>query len=60
MDASLYFRLTDSIDGAGSLEELAAIAAEIDRTNPHVVERRALERRLDRRHRALSDPGSRY
>jgi hypothetical protein len=35
MDASLYFRLTDRIDGAGSLEELAAIEAEIDHTAAH-------------------------
>jgi hypothetical protein len=54
MDASLYFRLTDRIDGAASLEELAAIEAEIDRTQPHLMERRALERRLGRRERALS------
>jgi hypothetical protein len=53
MDASLYFRLTDRIDGAASLEELATIQAEIDRTQPHVIERRALERRLSRRERAL-------
>ena len=56
MDASLYFRLTDRIDGAASLEELAAIEAEIDSTKPHVIERRALERRLNRRERALSGP----
>ena len=54
MDASLYFRLTDRIDGAGSVEELTAIEAEIDRTQPHMIERRALERRLSRRERALS------
>jgi hypothetical protein len=54
MDASLYFRLTDRIDGAGSREELAAIEAEIDRTQPHVMERRALERRLNRRELALT------
>lgn len=54
MDASLYFRLTDRIDGAGSLEELAAIEAEIDHTQPHMMERRALERRMNRRERALS------
>jgi hypothetical protein len=54
MDASLYFRLTDRIDGAASLEELAAIAAEIESTQPHVIERRALERRVNRRERALS------
>lgn len=53
MDASLYFRLTDRIDGAASKEELVAIVAEIERTQPHVVERRALERRVDRRERAL-------
>lgn len=54
MDASLYFRLTDRIDGAASLEELAAIEAEIERTQPHMMERRALERRLNRRERALA------
>ena len=54
MDASLYFRLTDRIDGAASIEELAAIEAEIERTQPHVMERRALERRMSRRERALS------
>ena len=54
MDASLYFRLTDRIDGAASLEELAAIEAEIERTQPHVVERRALERIVNRRERTLS------
>ena len=54
MDASLYFRLTDRIDGAASLEELAAIEAEIDRTQPHLMERRALERRVNRRERALN------
>jgi len=53
MDASQYFRLTDRIDGAASREELAAIEAEIERTQPHVMERRALERRMDRRERAL-------
>jgi hypothetical protein len=55
MDASLYFRLTDRIDGAASREELAAIEADIERTQPHVIERKALERRLDRRERALTD-----
>jgi hypothetical protein len=56
MDASLYFRLTDRIDGAASIEELAAIEAEIDRTqpHPHLIERRALERRMNRRERALA------
>jgi hypothetical protein len=54
MDASLYFRLTDRIDGAASLEELAAIEAEIEHTQPHLMERRALERRMNRRERALS------
>ena len=54
MDASLYFRLTDRIDGAGSLEELAAIQVEIEHTQPHMMERRALERRVNRRERALS------
>ena len=54
MDASVYFRLTDRIDGAASAEELAAIEAEIERTQPHVMERRALERRLNRRERTLS------
>ena len=54
MDASIYFRLRDRIDGAGSLEELAAIEAEIDRTQPHVIERRALERRMSRRESALA------
>jgi hypothetical protein len=54
MDASVYFRLRDRIDGAASLEELAAIEAEIDRTQPHVMERRALERRLNQREQALS------
>ena len=54
MDASLYFRLTDRIDGAASREELAAIEAEIERTQPHVMERRALERRLNRREAALT------
>ena len=53
MDASLYFRLTDRIDGAGSREELAAIEAEIERTQAHAMERRALERRMDRRQHAL-------
>ena len=46
--------LLDRIDGAGSREELAAIEAEIERTQPHVMERRALERRLNRRELALS------
>jgi len=54
MDASIYFRLTDRIDGAASLEELAAIVAEIERTQPHMIERRALERRMNRRESALS------
>jgi hypothetical protein len=54
MDASLYFRLTDRIDGAASIEELAAIEAEIERTQPHMMELRALERRLMRRERALA------
>jgi len=54
MDASIYFHLTDRIDGAASLEELAAIEAEIDRTQPHMIERRALERRMNRRERALA------
>lgn len=56
MDAGLYFGLRDRIDGAASLEELVAIEAEIDSTQPHVIERRALERRLNRRERALSGP----
>ena len=56
MDARLYFRLRDRIDDAASLEELAAIEAEIDSTQPHVIERRALERRVNRRERALSVP----
>jgi hypothetical protein len=56
MDASLYFRLTDRIDGAASLEELAAIEAEIERTQAHMIERQALERRLNRRERALASP----
>ena len=56
MDASVYFRLRDRIDGAASLEELAAIEAEIDGTGPHVIERRALERRVNRREQALSGP----
>ena len=54
MDASVYFRLTDRIDGAASLEELAAIQAEIEYTQPHMMERRALERRVNRRERALA------
>ena len=54
MDASLYFRLTDRIDGANSVEELAAIANEIEHTQPHIMERRALERRVSRRERALA------
>ena len=37
-----------------SLEELVAIEAEINRTQPHVMERRALERRLNKRERALA------
>jgi hypothetical protein len=56
MDASLYFRLTDRIDGAASLEELAAIEAEIERTQAAMIERQALERRLNRRERALASP----
>jgi len=56
MDASLYFRLRDRIDDAASLDELAAIEAEIDTTQPHVMERRALQRRVNRRERALSSP----
>ena len=55
MNASLYFRLTDRIDGAASREELAAIEAEIELTQAHVIERRALERRLNRRERALTE-----
>lgn len=54
MDASIYFRLTDRIDGAASLEELAAIQAEIEYTQAHMMERRALERRVNRRERALA------
>jgi len=54
MDASLYFRLTDRIDGAASLEELAAVEAEIDGTQPHMIERRALQRRVNRRELALA------
>jgi hypothetical protein len=56
MDASLYFRLTDRIDGAASLEELAAIEAEIERSQAQLIERRALERRLNRRERVLATP----
>jgi len=59
MDASLYFRLTDRIDGAASLEELAAIVADIERTQPHAIERRALERRMNRRERALEASAAR-
>ena len=54
MDASLYFRLTDRIDEARSREELAAIAAEIELTKSHIIERRALHKRLNRRQEALS------
>jgi len=54
MVASVFFRLRDRIDDAASLEELAAIEAEIDSTQPHVIERRALERRVNRREQALS------
>ena len=54
MAASLHFRRTDRNDGAASVEELATIEAEIDRTQPHVMERRALERRLNRRERTLA------
>jgi len=54
MDASVFFRLRDRIDDAASLEELAAIEAEIDSTQPHVMERRALERRVNRREQVLS------
>ena len=54
MDASLYFRLTDRIDGAATLDELAAIAAEIEHTQSHVIERRALHKRLSRREQTLS------
>ena len=57
MDASLYFRLTDRIDGAASIEELTAIEAEIERTQPHLIERRALARRMSRRELALSGAG---
>jgi hypothetical protein len=57
MDASVYFRLTDRIDGAASREELAAIEAEIERTQPHMIERQAHERRMNRRERALAGPG---
>lgn len=53
MDASHYFRLTDRIDGAGSREELQAIQMEIERMQAHVIERRALERRVSRRELAL-------
>ena len=53
MDATHYFRLTDRIDGALSREELEAIEAEIESTQPHVMERRALERRMHRRERDL-------
>jgi hypothetical protein len=56
MDASLYFRLTDRIDGAASLEELAAIEAEIERSQAQLIERRALVRRLNRRERVLATP----
>ena len=42
------------MDDAASLEELAAIEAEIDSTQPHVMERRALERRVNRREQVLS------
>jgi hypothetical protein len=58
MDASIYFRLTDRIDGAASVEELAAIEADIERVQAHVMERRALERRLNRRERALATDAS--
>jgi hypothetical protein len=54
MDASLYFRLTDRIDEARSREELASIAAEIELTQPHVMERRALHKRLNRREALLT------
>ena len=53
MDASIYFRLTDRIDGAASVEELAAIEREIDGSQPHAIERRALQKRLRLREMAL-------
>jgi len=59
MDASLYFRLIDRIDGAASREELAAIVADIERTQPHAIERRALERRMNRRELALEASAAR-
>lgn len=46
MDASIYFRLTDRIELAQSTMELAAVEAEIDRAQPHPMERRALTKRV--------------
>jgi hypothetical protein len=56
MDASVYFRLSDRIDAARSLSELAAIRDDIDSVAPHAMERRALERRIERRERVLLLP----
>jgi hypothetical protein len=55
MDASIYFRLTDRIELAQSTKELAAVESEIDRAQPHPMERRALTKRIRSRESWLLD-----
>ena len=53
MDASIYFRLTDRIEIAQSLRELSTLESEIDRAQPHPMERRALAKRIRSREQQL-------
>ena len=53
MDASLYFRLTDRIDLAPTLDDLRRLEMEIELASPHRIERQALTRRLERRATSL-------
>jgi hypothetical protein len=57
MDASLYFRLTDRIRAAASLDEVAQLASEIDVVDAHDIERRALRKHLQIRRDVLDRSG---
>jgi hypothetical protein len=54
MDASKYFRLTDRIDAAVSVEELALLRDEVKLLQAHAMELQALERRIARRAQAIA------
>jgi hypothetical protein len=53
MDASTYFRFTDRIDAAESVEDLALLRDEVRALQAHAMELRALQRRIARRAQAI-------